>query len=349
MTLKWPTPGLKRIVIGSVGFCISGLLLWLAFRRVDLAVSFHLIRRIDLLPIFFCVVFLVFAQLVRTYRFGVLIRPIARVPLATLLLVANLGSALILLLPFRLGDLARPYLLKKEAGVAMSAGIGAAVVERVMDGVVITLIFFVSMIAQRVEIEDYLLQSSFFVGVVFGALMIGIILFWHFRVLILDMVESKTRFLPARASRILIGILNGFSDGLASVPNPGSFVRILASTVVYFSCSAMSVYAVMVAFDMDLPVSAAFLLMCIIILGTMIPAGPSYLGTFQAAVAVGLAVFAVDADEAAAFGLVLYPLTILVVVGFGFCFLPWARALRLDPPSSDGPATGLDSTIVDNR
>jgi len=61
--------------------------------------------------------------------------------------------------------------------------------------------------------------------------------------------------------------------------------------------------------------------MCVVILGIMVPAGPGFLGTYQASIALGLSIFGMNTTEAAAFGLVMYPLTVLVVVAFGLPFL----------------------------
>ena len=83
----------------------------------------------------------------------------------------------------------------------------------------------------------------------------------------------------------------------------------------------MGLYWLMCAFDWSLPVVAAFVLVCVLVIGIMVPAGPGFLGTYQAAIVTGLAVFGVNSNDALAYSLVAYPINLLVVVAFGLPYL----------------------------
>jgi hypothetical protein len=79
------------------------------------------------------------------------------------------------------------------------------------------------------------------------------------------------------------------------------------------------------AFGWDLPVLAGFTLVCVLVIGIMIPAGPGNLGTFQGALLAGLAVFGVGPTDAAAYGVVVYPITLVVMLAFGLPYLIGGR------------------------
>ena len=78
-------------------------------------------------------------------------------------------------------------------------------------------------------------------------------------------------------------------------------------------------------FGWDVPFTAAFMTVCVLVLGTMIPAGPGFAGTYQASLTLGLSIFGLDANEAAAFGIVVYPANIIIIVSFGLPYLSMGK------------------------
>ena len=53
----------------------------------------------------------------------------------------------ILALPVRLGEFVRPYFVARERRVRMSAAVGTVAVERIVDGLLISILFFVAYLA----------------------------------------------------------------------------------------------------------------------------------------------------------------------------------------------------------
>src|SRR5690606_1856733 len=104
----------------------SGLFLWLAFRNVDITLAWQQMSQVRpgyVLGYLGCMVLI---QLVRIYRWELLIRPFAVLSSKASFRISALGLMLILVLPLRLGELARPYLVKQETGAPMSSSLGAA-------------------------------------------------------------------------------------------------------------------------------------------------------------------------------------------------------------------------------
>ena len=97
-------------------------------------------------------------QAFRILRWNILIQPFAKVNTASLFRIGGVGMMLVLLLPLRLGEFARPYLLKNESGAPLSSGLGSVVMERAIDGLLVTFLFFVTttVLGDRYEIPTAL-------------------------------------------------------------------------------------------------------------------------------------------------------------------------------------------------
>src|SRR5258706_10610001 len=91
----------------------------------------------------------------RSVRWRFLLRQIIEVPKLRLLAVSCAGFLAILLLPFRLGELARPYMLRTrpeerrpgQPVLTMTAATGSIVAERVIDGMVLSIVLAIALIA----------------------------------------------------------------------------------------------------------------------------------------------------------------------------------------------------------
>jgi Lysylphosphatidylglycerol synthase TM region len=81
----------------------------------------------------------------RAWRWEFLLRPIGvSLPMSRLLPISSAGFMAILALPVRLGEFVRPYFVTRERPVGMSALLGTVAVERIIDGLLISILFFVS-------------------------------------------------------------------------------------------------------------------------------------------------------------------------------------------------------------
>lgn len=311
---------------GAIG--VSVLFLYLAFRDVHADAMWAYVRGADHRMTALFVVALIFIQLCRIYRFEPLIRPFARVSTAALFRISSVGLMLIMLMPLRLGELARPYLLKKESGAPLSSGLGAIVVERVIDGLLVTLLFFVTTLGidARYEVPPALWAAAiialgFFTGalvVVIGALVAHDPMFR-----VIGRVGDRV---SVPVTRRVLGMLDAFVSGLQSLPDARAVALFVLWTIAYWAANGLGLYAMMRAFGWDLPVLAGFTVVCVLVIGVMIPAGPGNLGTFQGALLAGLAVFGIGATQAAAYGMVIYPLTLVVHLAFGLPYIIRGRA-----------------------
>ena len=83
----------------------------------------------------------------------------------------------------------------------------------------------------------------------------------------------------------------------------------------------LAVWAVMEAFDLDLPLPAAGLVLVLMNVATIFPLWPGNIGLLQAAVALPLVQYGVPYGTGFAYGLVLQAVEMSVGVGVGLIFL----------------------------
>ena len=83
----------------------------------------------------------------------------------------------------------------------------------------------------------------------------------------------------------------------------------------------LAVWAVMGAFDLNLPLPAAGLVLVLMNVATIFPFWPGNVGLLQAAVALPLVQYGVDYGTGFAYGLVLQAVEMSVGVGVGLLFL----------------------------
>jgi glycosyltransferase 2 family protein len=129
---------MKKKVIA--GLLLSALLVYLSIRGIhfpDVVEGFRTIRY-GYIPAVLAVMFLM--QLLRSIRWGLILRPLEKIDQLSLFAVTNVGFLAIIAIPARLGELARPYLITKKSHVTMSAALGTIFAERVLDSLTVLVI-----------------------------------------------------------------------------------------------------------------------------------------------------------------------------------------------------------------
>lgn len=301
---------------------VSCVMLWLAFRSVDFDSAIQQIADTDLRMVLAFLGLQCLMQVCRILRWGQLVRPFSDVSTRQLFSIGGLGMLLILALPLRLGEFARPYLLKRETGAPLSSGLAAAVIERAIDGLLVTLLFFLTttLISDSYEVSPTLKGAAFVALGVFSAATIVSISALLTRGVVPKLLRCVGGPISPALTDKAVGVLEAFVDGLRALPDWRAIAMFTAWTAVYWGANGYGMYLLAVGMGFDVPVVAGFTLVSILVIGIMLPAGPGFLGPYQAALVWGLAIFGIDETGAAAYSLVSYPFTVLAVLIFG---VPW--------------------------
>jgi uncharacterized protein (TIRG00374 family) len=312
---------MKKKVIA--GLALSALLVWLSIRGIEfrgVMDGFRTIRSGYVLP---AVAAMFLMQLLRSIRWGFILRPIGKVDQLSLFSVTSVGFLAIIAIPARLGELARPYLITKKSRIPMSSALGTIFVERVLDSLTILIIAMVALFFTPQP--PWLVRSSVLFLLVTLAL---------FAVMILMIVRRETTFrvlapligrLPARYAGAVNRLIGHFIEGFRIMVDPALLLFVTLLSIVIWLVDVLAIYLLFLAFGLDLPVSAAFVLMIILIIGIAIPTAPGFIGNWHYACRLGLGLFGIPETDAVTFAIIYHALSIGIVILLGFIFLPFNR------------------------
>ncbi len=270
----------------------------------------------------------VLVYFLRAWRWGYLLSPLARVPLADLFSATMVGFGSGMLVP-RAGEIVRPYLVSRRHAISVSAGFATIVLERVVD--LLTVLFFLGLYlyvlpAPAAQTRGSLLALLKYSGLVVGAgalVLVLVLLAFHVHAdRALAFCDRLLASLPAWLRTPLAGVLRSFSQGLAVLQAPAAhLLAIVAQSVLVWLLIDLGFHWTHRAFGIDLPFHATFLLVAFLTVGVAIPT-PGMVGGFHAFYLLALTeAFGVDPGPAAAAGLAAHALSTLPVIVLGLAFL----------------------------
>src|SRR5438552_7287527 len=312
-----------------LGFVISAVFLWLALKDQDLSKVWDTLSHANYFWIIPGILTYFLAVLARTWRWHYMLRSIKPVSLRMLFPVVTIGYMGNNIYPARAGEVLRAYVLKKRAGVPMSASLATVVIERLFDGVVMLLFVLVSL--PRLEaLPDWLRQIVILGSVVFfGALLVFFAVAGnphHARRMYRWLIG---RLIPIEFQGRVHGLADRFMDGLTSLRRERDVLMIFLTSLVIWLLETVKYWFVMQAFPFGVSFYALMLMNGVVNLATTIPSSPGYVGTFDAPGIATLEAFGVSRTLATGYTLVLhaalwFPITALGVFFMAHESLSWA-------------------------
>ena len=227
----------KNFIKIIVSVAVSVVAGYLAFRNVQLKQVTDVIRQADARSIAAIVILLTVPQLLRSFRWGLLLSPLEKFSQRLLLPITCIGFLFVWIIPARLGEVTRPYLLQQNSRVGLSAAMGSVVLERLIDaGFLVALL---AMCLPVLRLPGWLLSS--FKGFVFVLLSAVLVVLLgslpQFRHRVLQLVS---KYLPERLSDFLARTAENFYSGMQSVVSVKIFLTTLALTSLIWAFGLIS-------------------------------------------------------------------------------------------------------------
>jgi uncharacterized membrane protein YbhN (UPF0104 family) len=279
-----------------------------------------------LLPFF---ALLTAVHFLRVWRWDVLLKPLARFSFGELNRVGAVGFMAMFIFPFRLGELVRPYLLRERnpGKIRMTSGLAVIVVERTMDGVVVSfLLFLVLAFMPQTHIESYerVRIGTYAALVVFlGIIAVLGALFW-----LRDRVSAAAERFPVLRSTALgqrlLGMLKAFLEALRVIPNYRSFLFFTLLTAFYWWVVGVGYNVLAHGFDLPVPLIGSYAMMATSVVGMMIPNSPANVGSFWVFFLLPLEVYMgpqARSTQVIAYALVAWGVTVIQYLVFAGWFL----------------------------
>ncbi|HJP89237.1 MAG TPA: lysylphosphatidylglycerol synthase transmembrane domain-containing protein [Candidatus Limnocylindrales bacterium] len=316
--------GLIRLV---VGLGISVVFAWATLRQVDLVKVGAALQRVNVAALGVVIGFVAVELVLRSYRWRVLLRPIADVPLRLTTAYLAIGYFANTMLPARLGDVARAFLAGRAFNLSRLAVLGTIVVERLADGLfilgIVVLLGFVVAGGADLETTAIVLSGLAVVGLV----VLGLVLAWIRRP-----GEGLRGRLRSLVDRVLVGA--------SALRSPGSFALAAFLTAAAFGLSIASFWTVATAAGVSLSLGQAALVMGGLALSTSIPAAPGSLGTYEFVGTSILTALGVDPAVALAIVVVIHVMATLPLALAGLVSA-WQLHFRVSEIAADGSPAHL--------
>jgi len=259
-------------------------------------------------------------QFLRSYRWGVILKPLQKIDQLTLFSVTSVGFLAIAAIPARLGEFARPYLISKRSSIKFSSAFGTIIIERALDGLAVLFIMIIALLF--VNLPPWMIKSGIIfllITLIFISCIVALIWQREHSFNILNRILNK---FPGKLTLAIERIIHHLIDGFKIITDIKMLFYLFFLSVFIWFIDVLAIYMLFLAFGFKLPVLASVVLMIILIAGIAIPAAPGYIGNWHFACILGLSLFGVAKPEALSFALVYHFLSIIFVVVLGIIFLP---------------------------
>jgi hypothetical protein len=269
-------------------------------------------------------------HVLRVTRWRPLLDPIIKLDFRDHNRIGAVGFMAMFLFPLRLGELVRPFLVKRLSQslgrpVRVSEILATVVVERIIDGLVVSLLLFGVLFllpsegeqASRLAIGAYLALAVFLAA----AILLAGARWQH--ALTRRFVARTAGLVSKRVERAVDRILEDFLRGLSRLPSARDFASFLTQTIVYWALNGLGVWCMTRAFSLPIDGVGAYAMMACVVVGMMIPNSPGNVGSFWYFLCLPAGLYGVsDADpNLIAFGLAVWLMQLLQQSLFGLWFI----------------------------
>jgi len=246
----------------------------------------------------------------KAWRWKLLLQPIKQATTSQIFPATVVGYLANLVFPVYLGEFARVYILGRQLDLRYSPVLATVVLERFFD--FLSVLFIVGLVLVT---EPKAPPELGIIGIVAGAASVTLILmlaaYLRWTEALTHIVLKLTAFLPASAGRKIAEQIELGAEGLQSIRNPRILPAILITSLLQWGAMGVCVYAGMLGTGVEAPLSAAFVVLALTVMGVTLPSSPGFFGTIQLCFTLGLAPYGILASQAFAAS-IFFHLTIYV-------------------------------------
>jgi glycosyltransferase 2 family protein len=312
-----------------IGIAVSGAFLFLSMRKVD----FHDVGDAFLKANYWFLIPSIVSNFIglwiRSFRWGVLLRPIRRIRMGPLFESTVIGFMGNNLFPARIGELIRAVVLGRKASISKTASFATIVLERMFDGAAILL--FLAMITGFLNLPfpGWLRKTSILSTAAVIVLFIFLFALKARTDASLKAIEKLLGPFPEKLRLRILELLKSFVEGLQMLQNWRAVATTGCLSVLLWIFPAFSLYFSMLAAGIHLPVASAFFLLVVLCIGVAVPSAPGFIGTIQLVSVLGLSIFGVPQSQALTFSILYHLSQYIPVTGLGLIFF-FSEGLSFD-------------------
>jgi len=258
-------------------------------------------------------------QFLRGVRCRRILRPHAAISTWDASNVVISGYAANNVLPARMGEVVRAYMLTRIAGVSLSLSLAVTLLERFLDGLVITGILVVAGHFMPLPAwGENLLRAAeaIFLGALLGIVVVMVAKPWVLRI-----VGVITARLPARFAQRLVAIVARAIGATDCLRDPRLAAEIVGLSTAAWLAEGSMFLVILPAFGLPAKPLWAALALSITNLGILIPSSPGYIGPFHYFCMQALLMAGVGPETALGYAIVVHLLFYIPVTAWGLAAL----------------------------
>ncbi|HUT85247.1 MAG TPA: lysylphosphatidylglycerol synthase transmembrane domain-containing protein [Elusimicrobiales bacterium] len=308
---------MRKFLPAVIGFCLSGLLLYFAFRNVDLKVVTETFAKVKYVHLFILAGAVCLDMCIRGFRWKILLSKCCKTSTWQMTKLEAIGLALNNILPLRLGEFSRAWLGAHILKVPFATVLSTVLVERILDLITLAILLLVSTQFNGISwIKEYNLM----LWVILAAVIIMLVLFTF-----MEDALNKYKMCSDIAGKFprIKKILCQISVGAQSFKNKKLMLSIISSGfclwlvdgfIYWFATRSMNIEPL-------ISYSKSIVLLCAAAVAVSLPAVPGYFGTFEAAIQHVLVNWQVDKSVALAYAGYVHLIFYFVMTIAGIIFL----------------------------
>lgn len=297
------------------------ILVYLSFRNIPVDSVLSGLQNIRLGYLFLASGLMVFMQVIRSYRWGILLSPLQKINFLTLFSVTNVGFLFLIAIPARLGELVRPYLISKKSSIRTSAALGTVVVERILD--FFTLLLFLVIVFHLIPLPHWLIHSGLVILLLILAVSaILVVLIFKRDNLLHYLEETTSKKQSGKLYSAIRGVLISFMEGSKILVMPRIFLVAFLFSILFWFVDTLALYFTLKAVGLETSFTVALTVMIILIIAISLPTAPGYVGNWHYACLLGLSIFGIPKESSLPFGIIYHFISMATTVLLGLPFLP---------------------------
>jgi len=306
----------KTLLRTVLGLVVGGIFLYFAQLKIELKDVGHLLSTSNVYFVVALCVSLSIVQLLRSERWlrtFTRILGLKRCPVYRAFLLGNAANSF---LPGRAGDLIRATIIKQEhVDIGFGHAVGTVAVEKVADLFVILLLLLILIV--MIPLPDWVKNSA----VTGGGLLLSVVpilmVARRVQLSLMQRVKSKNLIKLDTLFHRIGRMLKGFTEAFYILTHGSGVAWIFMLSLLIWSLEIISVFLGCHALGLDITFSAGVLTVVMLSFGTMLPAAPGFVGTYQWLTVASLGIFGVGETSAFTIAVLLNLAVIFVNVFTG--------------------------------
>ncbi len=316
------TAPLRRWLYLFVGLVIGGVFLFVTARNVDLkeaVAAIYAVNPMWLLPL---TLFFIFNTVLRSVRWRLMFPDDSRPSFRHTLDAYLIGKVANNVMPGKLGELLRASVIGKFLpAIGVSGSLATIVLEKVIDALAILLLLGLALLLA--PLPPWIVSAGLMMIITFPLLLIVLLLVQRVdgRIFHPSPADASANILT-KLKKFLRTTIMKFSAGLYILRNTRRFAIFAFFTLLIWGWEVISMFLCLQAFSINVPFSAAIVIIVLLVFGSMLPSAPGLVGTYQLFIVSALQLYAISDTRAFALAvfLNLYYIVMNTVLGLAAVF-----------------------------